>query len=183
MLRTHGTTALRGGRGTLATDYRPGDVGPGLLSLRLEDHATYESVEGQIRLDPWFGDEYPLIEPATGGFFLICGAQAVVAVEATSLAWLSSVALEYEEGETIDLPWHVEVERSRLLVLATERRVWCVDERGAIRWVWGCTNSDQHRWISSQPIVTAEGVSVPLRTTKTSLSIELRLGDGLPARP
>ena len=182
MLKTHGTTALRSGRVLLETDYRRGDAGPGLLSLRLEDQETYESADGQFRLDPWIGEEYPLIEFKTGNCFLICGAQAVVAVAAGSLAWLSSIGLEYQEGETIDSPWHLELERSRFLVLATERRVWCVDERGAIRWVWGCKTGDQDRWIAGEPVVAGDRVCVPLRTAKAALSVELQLGDGLPMR-
>lgn len=182
ILRTHGTALLRSGRALLEANYRPRDAGPGLLSLRLEDQESFESVAGQVRLDPWFADEYALIELKTGNCFLLCGAQAVVAVDAFSLAWLSSVGLEYQEGETIDSPWHAEIEESRLLMIATERRVWCVDERGAIRWLWGCSTSDQDRWISGAPVVVGDRVRVPLRTFRTDLSVELQLKDGLPTR-
>lgn len=150
---------------------------------RLEDQETYESVEGLIRLDPWIADEYGLIEFGTGNCFLICGAQAVVSVDASNLVLLSSVGLEYQEGETIDSPWHVEIEGSGLLVVATERRVWCVDERGAIRWLWSCSTSEQDGWISGEPAVGDERVCVPLRTAKRDLSVELQLRDGLPTRP
>ena len=182
MLKTHGTATLRSGRVLLETDYRPGDAGPGVLSLTLEDQETHESAGARVRLDPWFGDEYPLIEFKTGDCFLICGAQAVVAVDTASLAWLSSVGLEYMEGETIDAPWHVEIEGSRLLVLATEHRVWCIGERGAVRWLWGCRTSDRDRWVSGTPVVTGDRVSVPIRTAQSSLSVELQLSDGLPTR-
>ena len=179
MVKAHGTTGLRSGR-VLETEYRPGSVGPGMLSLRHTDPTTFESTSGQVRLDPWIADEYQIIELEIGNYFMLCGAQAVVAVEAASLAWLSSIALEYQEGETIDLPWSAESQRSRLLVLATERRVWCLDERGAIRWVWSCTTGDQNRWISDEPVIAGDLVRVPLRTVTSAPAVELRLGDGLP---
>jgi hypothetical protein len=128
----------------------------------------------------WIGDEYRVIEFGTGNCFLICGAQAVVAVDVSNLALLSSLGLEYQEGETIDSPWHREIEGSRLLVLATERRVWCVDERGAIRWVWGCLTSEEDRWISAEPVIGDDRVRVPLRSAKGDLSVDLKVEDGLP---
>lgn len=181
MLKTHGVAALRSGRVLIEGDYRPGSGGPGLLLLRLQDQETHESVEGLIRLDPWIGDEYSLIEFRTGNCFLICGAQAVVAVDASNLALLSSLGLEYQEGETIDSPWHTEIEGIRLLILATERRVWCVDERGAIRWVWGCLTSEQDRWVSGEPAIRDDCVRVPLRSAKGDLFVDLQVKDGLPA--
>lgn len=177
MLRTHGTTALRSGRALIETDYRPGDRGPGLLAMRLEDQETGESVEASIRLDPWSGHEYRLIEPVAS-YVVICGAQAIVAIDASTLAWLSSVALEYEEGERIGSPWHVEIEGR--LVLATERRVWCLDERGVIQWMWSCSASERDSWISGQPVAEGDRVRLPLRTFHRDFSVELRLGDGLP---
>jgi hypothetical protein len=181
MLKTHGTAALWSGRILIETDYRPGNGGPGLLSLRLEDQETYESVDGLIRLDPWIGDEYGVVEFRTGNCFLICGAQAVVALDASNLALMSSLGLEYQEGETIDAPWHVEIEGSRLLILATERRVWCVDQRGATRWVWGCLTSEQDRWVSAEPVPIDDCVRVPLRSAKGDVSVDLQVRDGLPA--
>jgi hypothetical protein len=183
MLKTHGTALLSSGRVLIETDYRPGTGGPGLLSLRLEDQETYEAVEGLVRLDPWIGDEYSVIEFRTGHCFLICGAQAVVAVGASNLTLLSSLGLEYEEGETIALPWHTEIEGSRLLVLATERRVWCVDGNGAIRWVWGCLTNEQHRWISGEPALVDDCVRVSLRSAKGDSSVDLQIRDGLPSAP
>jgi hypothetical protein len=180
LLKTHDSVWLGSGRVLLETDYRPGDAGPGQLLLRTEDQESFESVTGKLRLDPWIADEYALIEFKTGKCFLLCGAQAVVAVDIASLAWCSSVGLEYQEGKTIDSPWHAESEASRLLIVSTERRVWCVDEGGAIRWVWSCATSDQSRWIRGAPVVVGERVVIPLRTTAADLSVELRLSDGLP---
>lgn len=181
MLKTHGAAALRSGRMVIETDYRPGNGGPGLLSLRLEDQETYAFFDGRIRLDPWIGDEYRVIEFKTGNCFLICGAQAVVAIDASNLGLMSSLGLEYQEGETIDAPWYAEIEGSRLLILATERRVWCVDEHGAIRWVWGCLTSEQSRWVFAEPVPIGDCVRVPLRSAKGDFSVDLKVKDGLPA--
>jgi hypothetical protein len=101
-----------------------------------------------------------------------------VAIDASSLSLLSSVALEYEEGERIGSPWHVQLEGH--LVLATERRVWCLDECGAIRWMWSCSASERDSWISGQPVAEGDRVRVPLRTFHRDFSVELCLGNGLP---
>lgn len=179
-LETHGRIALRSGRALLETSYRPGDAGPGTLSLRLEDQETFESVEGRLRLDPWIGDEYRWFELHSGNYLVIAGAEAVVAVDATTLGWLSSVALEHEEGETIDGPWHVEVEAARSLIVATERRLWCMDERGAIRWLWSCSTAGEHHWIGAAPTVRDNRVLVSLRTPRAERTVEIHMGDGLP---
>lgn len=104
----------------------------------------------------------------------------MVAIDASNLALLSSLGLEYQEGETIDSPWHTEIESSRLLVLATERRVWCVNECGAIRWLWECSTGEQDRWVSGELVVGNDRVRVPLRTDKDDLFVELQVSDGLP---
>lgn len=182
MLSSHGTAALRFSRASIRTDYHPADGCPGILTLEREDLDTYASVEGRLRLDPWIGEQYGLLEFRTGSCFVICGAQAVVSVDMSTLALLSSVALEYEEGETIDVPWHVEIESSRLFVIATERRVWCLDERGTIRWLWSCATSERDTIIAGEPVATDRHVSVPLRIANGTLSVELQLSDGLPVR-
>lgn len=180
IVRAHGTAELRSGRVLLETDWRPGDAGrPGLLSLRLEDQETYESVEGRVRLDPWIADEYLLIEHPTGDGFILCGSPAVVALDAVSLALISSLGLEHEEGEIIGTPWQVEIAESRRLILATERRVWCVDERGAIRWVWGCQTGDRSTQVSAAPVPRGDRIRVPLVGAKGELQVELLLNDGL----
>lgn len=180
VLRTHGTTSLRAGCKRLEAHWRPGDVGPGLLSLRLEDQTTYDAVEGQVRLDPWIADEYRLIEFDRGECFVLCGAQAVVAINEVTLTSVSEVALLDEETKTIDCPWHVEVAERRLLLLATEQRIWCVDACGAIRWIWSSAHADQHATIADRPVVLGERVRLPLRTFHRDLSVELLIADGLP---
>ena len=179
IVRTHGTAELRSGQVLLETDWQPGDAGrPGLLSLRLEDQETYESVEGRVRLDSWIADAYLLLE-LTGECFILCGSPAVVALDAASLALISSLGREYEEGEIIGTPWHVEVMESRLLILATEQRVWCLDERGAIRWVWGCRTRDRYVQIAGAPVPGGDRIRVPLVSAKGEFQVELLLNDGL----
>lgn len=90
MIKTHGVFQLRCGR--MATDYRPSERGPGMLALRLEVEYDDRRVEGHIRLDPWIGDEYGLIEFRAGNCLLVCGAQAVVAVDASDLTFRSCSA-------------------------------------------------------------------------------------------
>ena len=179
-LKAHGTVPLRSGRALLETKYLPADNGPGLLTLTLEDQETYESVDGTVRLDPLIADEYGLIEFRTAACFVICGAQAVVGVDISNLSLVSSVGLEFHEAETVGSPWHSESEAHRSLVLATERRVWCLDERGAIRWTWACATDDRDRWITGAPVIEDGSVRVPLRTMRGEQTIELDLADGLP---
>lgn len=179
-LQTHGTTVLRAGRAVIETDYHAGDGGPGVVSLRLEDQETGDAVEGQLRLDPWSAYEYPLIEFRTGNALVICGAQAIVTVDVPSLTLRSSLALGYEECDRLDAPWHAECEHHRLLVLATERRVWCIDQRGAIRWIWGCQTTERDTWITAEPIISADRVRVSLRDIARDVVVDLRLRDGLP---
>ena len=183
ILKTHGTVSLRSGLATLEADYCPGSGEAGLLSMNLEDQETGESVRGTIRLDPWLADEYRVIELTRSKHLVICGAQAVVTVDASNLALRSSLSLEYEEGETLDSPWHAEIEADRSTILATERRVWCLDERGAIRWVWACRTSDEHEWISGAPAMRGDRVRVPLRNATRDRTVDLYVTDGLPAPP
>ncbi len=183
ILETHGTVSLRSGRLLLEADYCPGSGEPRLLSMNLEDQQTWESVRGTLRLDPWRADEYRVIDLAMSNHLVLCGAQAVVTVDASNLAVRSSVSLEYEEGETLDSPWYTEIEADRSALLATERRVWCLDERGAIRWVWGCRTSDEYRWISGAPVMRGDRVRVPLRNATRDLAVDLQVTDGLPVPP
>lgn len=175
--------SLRSGRLLLEADYCPGSGEPGLLLMNLEDQQTWDSVRGTLRLDPWLADEYRVIELTISNHLILCGAQAVVTVDASNLALLSSLSLEYEEGETLDSPWHTEIEVDRSTILATERRVWCLDERGAIRWVWGCRTGDEYRWISGAPVMRDDRVRVPLRDATRDRTVDLYVTDGLPAPP
>lgn len=183
ILKTHGAVPLRGGRLLIEADYHPSDGGPGLLALRLEDQETGDSVDGLIRLDPWLRDEYRLIEFGAGTCLLVCGEQAVVSIDVASLVLRSSVILEYDEVNTLDVPWHAEPPRGGLLVVATQRRVWCLDERGTMRWLWSCATSEQARLISGPPTLTDKRVRVALWTARGDIAVEIQLEDGLPSSP
>lgn len=178
VLEIHGEIAVRGGLATLSSEYSPAERGPGKLRLLAEDQTTFESAKVTLKLDPWSPDGYELIEWAGSDVLLLCGAQAVVALKATTLVVGSSVGLEYEEAETLDRPWACSVHERSLLVLATERRVWCIDESARMTWIWSCRTSARERWICGAPEVTGETVRVPIRTLRGELVVELT-SDGL----
>jgi hypothetical protein len=182
-LSTHGNARLQAHESHLKTDYRPADSGIGLLALERHDEVTADVVYGSVRLDPWIADEYRLIEFATGNCFLICGAEAVVALDRSGLTWLSSVGLEAQECETLDAPWHVELAHVRQLVVATERRAWCIDERGGIRWMWSCSRAERDSWISGPPSVEQGSIVIPIKTARTDRTIALAITDGQPRPP
>ncbi len=180
-LNTHGEVLVRSGRALLQADYSSGDGAPGVLSLRLEDQETFDAVDGRLRLDPWSGDVYEMFDWTAGDCFVICGAQAVVALKASTLAIVSSVAMEYEEGETIEAPWFSEAHEHHALIIATERRVWCLDDRATIRWMWSCATAEYERWILNPPEVADGRVRISLGTDHRDISIELSIIDGLQA--
>jgi hypothetical protein len=92
---------MRSGRALIEADYQPSERGIGLLSLKVVDQGAGDYAEGMLRLDPWFDDEYEVIERETGNCFLIGGAQAIVAVDLSSLAGVSSFAVEYREVDEV----------------------------------------------------------------------------------
>lgn len=151
--------------------------------MRLEDQRTFESVESSLRMDPWSAEGFTLVDYPDLHCLLIGGARAVVAVDASTLAWRSSVSLEYQEAETLDEPWHVEAPSARAVIVATERRVWCVETKGLVRWMWSCRTTDEDRWVKAAPVVAGDRARVPLRTSRsgaTDVFATLDLVDGLP---
>ncbi len=182
MLKTHGRRRMTSRPAELETNYRPGENDVGSLALRLEDQTTFDSVEGKVRLDPWSADGYVLLELKTAEVLILCGAQAIVAIDARTLAWRSSVGLEYEECETLIAPWHSESTEMRGAVVATDRRVWRVDEAGAIRWMWSAKTTDEERWIVAAPDISGGTVRMSLRTLRRQppdVTIVLDATDGL----
>jgi hypothetical protein len=176
---THGVAIVQAGRAHLVSDYHVGDGGPGELSLTLEDQETLAVVEGRLRLDPWFADTYELFDWRAGDCLTVCGAQAVVAVRTSALAIASSVALEYEEAETLDRPWFHEIPDRPAMLIATDRRIWCLGPQAAITWIWSCRSSQRESWIAGPPAVVGARVRVPLGTLAGTATVELSLADGL----
>src|SRR5262245_16072463 len=131
-LKTHGDEiSILAGRSLLKAEYQSADLGPGTLTLQLEDQVTFDSIEASVRLDPWIADSYEIIEWSACGALILCGSPAIVALTATTLELESAVSLEYDEGETTGVPWFSEIHQPRRFIIATEKRVWCLDERVA----------------------------------------------------
>lgn len=178
MLTTHGHHKLTRSERSLETDYTPGDVGPGTLRMRIDDARTLESREIAIRLDPWIADEYRTFE-WTSSLLLVFGAHAAVVVDLEDVAVRSSVAFVEDEVETRDAPWCVALEAPRCLIVATTRRIWCVDEGGATRWVWRCPEGDGWWSIHDAPERHGAGLVVPLHGPRGDSSCAVGLADGL----
>ena len=176
-LSLHGSPLpLMGGRFELKAEYTPGDREPGQVRLSLLDLATYDSLETSLRLDPWEYEGYFILEPSAGESLILCGAQRIVTLGMSDLEPIAAVSLEYEEAETIDRPWFIEVGSS--LILATERRVWCQDGRTGIRWTWSTrVRPDDAWWIYAEPVVELSSVRVPIRSMHSDDSVVLSLRD------
>jgi hypothetical protein len=164
-LKTHGDElAMMGRRAMLTAEYTPGDRGPGRVALSLVDQDTGEASDTALQLDPWSGDVYEVFEWSECGALILCGAPQVVALALPELGFGAAVGLEYEEAETLDHPWFVEVPELRLLVVATERRMWCLDERLAIRWLWSARTQHDDRWLHGPPRAVGRDLVISTRT-------------------
>lgn len=179
-LKTHGDeVAVMHGRAMLSAEYTPGDRGPGKLVLALVDQETGDRHETVLRLDPWSGNVYEVFEWTQGGALIVCGVPQIVALGLPTLELGGAVGLEYEEAETIDHPWVVEVPDVRRLVVATERRIWCLDERIAIRWMWSARTDHDDRWLFEAPRAVGRDLHVPVRMVHRDGIIELSADQGL----
>lgn len=178
-LKTHGDElAVMQGRAMVSADYTPGDRGPGQLTLEIVDQETFESGQVVLRLDPWIGNVYEVIEWPQCDVLLLCGAPQIVALALPTLRFGAAVALEYEEVDTLDRPWVIEIPDRRLAV-ATERRIWCLDERIAIRWMWSSRTGSDDRWLFEAPRVEGGDLHVPVRMLHGDGIVELSADDGI----
>lgn len=164
-LKTHGDElAMVGGKAMLTAEYTPGDRGPGRVALSLVDQATGDFSDTVLELDPWSGNVYEVFEWSQCGALIVCGTPQIVAVALPALGFGAAINLEYEEAETLDHPWIVEVPELRLLVIATERRMWCLDERLAIRWMWSARTHHDDRWLFGPPRAVGRDLAIATRT-------------------
>lgn len=178
-LKTHGDElAVMRGRAMLSADYTPGDRGPGKLALEIVDQETFESKQAVVHLDPWRGNVYEVIEWPECEALLLCGAPQIVALALPTLRFGAAVALEYEEVDTLDRPWVVEIPNRRLVV-ATERRIWCLDERIAIRWMWSSRTGREDRWLFEAPRMEGSDLRVPVRMLHRDGIVALSADDGI----
>lgn len=178
-LTTHGEDVplIHGGT-TLSAQYAAADHGPGLTSFTLIDQRTGDHSEIKLQLDPWIADTYEVIESPECSALIVCGARHIIAVELPKLRFGAAVALEYEEAETLDRPWVTEIPGRHWLLIATERRIWCIDERIAIRWMWSVSRGPDLATISTAPIVMGQEVQVSVRIRGRDLVVALSMDDG-----
>jgi hypothetical protein len=180
LLETHDDEIpVLGARARLGCEYEPRDRGPGSVCFYLEDQETFERSETTIRLDPWFANTYEVLEWIHGRSLVVCGARQIVVLTTSPLRLSAAVALEYEEAETLDRPWIVESGDPCLLAIATERRVWCLDERIAIRWSWPARGCAEDRWIIAPPRMADGELHVPVRTMLGDSVVRIALDDGV----
>lgn len=179
VLKTHGSSLSRSRRYLVESEYSPSDGGIGVLLLRLQEQTSFECRELRIRLDPLIADEYVWIEPGSDAYFVVCGAQGVVVVDVLTASLLTSVAWHADEGETVGVPWCVEDAGG--LIVATELRVWCLDDHGRVRWMWSCPQGPESVRITGSPSVRDGSVHVPMvRALGEEICLVLNIRDGLP---
>jgi hypothetical protein len=169
---------LRGGRVMLSATYAHDDAAPGVLELSSQDQVTGDIVETTLRLSRW-PSGFEVREWIEGDVLVLCGTPSIVTLNASTLAFGSAVGLAHEEGELVGIPWCATPADNRLLLLATEQRVWVVDSTAAIRWVWSCQRSNVRRRILAAPRVADRVVHVPVWTGGGERTVELRLDDGI----
>lgn len=180
-LKTHGQAIdLRGGQARFSAEYTPGDGAAGVVVFRLEDQESFEAKQLCLRVDPWSADAFELYEYEAGQSLVICCARQIVSLDLESLSLRSVVGLEYEEGESIDRPWFVELAELGSLVVATERRVLCLDGSAAIRWIWSARSDSVERWITGSPKAVGRVIHVPVRTMRGDSVVALSADTGLP---
>jgi len=177
-LRTHGDgIAVMQGRALLTAEYSPADRGPGRVTLTIVNHETGDREEGLLWLDGVQHGMYEVIEWNECSALVVCGDPQIVVVDLPKLRFCAAVGLEYEEMETIEHPWIVEVAGGRRLITATERRVWCLDERHSIRWMWSARTHHGPRLILGAPRAVPGYVQIPVGGTRDAV-IELSVDDG-----
>ncbi|AKU93472.1 hypothetical protein AKJ09_00136 [Labilithrix luteola] len=176
-LETHGDKQLvQSDRATLSSEATPAERGPWLLALRLEDQRTFDVVETTLRLSP-ATSEYEGFDWAAGRCLVIHGSEALVALNAHDLRIRCSVAFEYKEARLVGQPWYREA--GDVLLIATDRRVWCLEQGGSMRWMWSCRLVDEYRFLSAPPEVVGSAVRLRLGSKSGEEAIELSLADGL----
>lgn len=181
-LKSQGELEIQSGQALLEADYRRADVGAGALRLRVTNQETLECVEGEFSLDPWSADGYEIFDWSECRALAIVGTQAVISVS-DALVLRSAVAFEYQEGETLDRPWFVEDRKGRVLVIATDRRVWCLDETARLRWIWSTRVGEREEWIRGTPTFSGESLQVPIRSISGEKIVALSLEGGVVSAP
>lgn len=118
----------------LTARYARDDGRVGRANIRLIDRSNGSVVESTVYIEPWDADGFLAHESSDASWLVLCGANAVVVLDAEGLAQRASLPFEHQECENIDQPWITSGEGVTLI--ATDSRVACIDERRAIRWIW-----------------------------------------------
>jgi hypothetical protein len=170
--------AVMQGKALLTVEYTPAGRGAGRTVLTVVDQETGDREDGLLRLDGWEHGMYQIIEWQECPALVVCGADQIVVVDLPKLRFGAAVGLEYEETETLEHPWVVEVTGRRRLIVATEVRVWCLDERLSIRWMWSARTQHEPRWVSGAPRMVPGYAQVPVRTLSRDIVVDLSVEDG-----
>jgi hypothetical protein len=161
--------------GQLAAQYVAGD--PGRLTLRHTDQAGSASSEVELRLEPWAPEGFLVHEWAAGGALAVCGASRLLILAEPSLELRAAVPWEYGECEVGDFPYFVTTDGAMLI--ATETRVFCVDDRLAFRWCWTVKVYSNDWWkLAAPPRVEADKVSLLLRSASRDVTVVISIADG-----
>lgn len=156
----------------LSASYHRQETGVGSLNLRCTSAVTYDARTISLPLDPWCPEGYRVEQGLGGRVLVICGATRIVVVELPSLRVTAAIPLEYEECERQGLPWFVV--GAGVMLIATETRVWCLDERFAFRWCWTVAAHSKDWWeISKAPSIN--GMLVQIALTAPSKTTEVKL--------
>lgn len=161
--------------GQLAAKYVVGD--PGLLTLRHTDPAGLESSEVELRIDPWAPEGFLVYEWTAGRALAVCGASLLLVLAQPSLELQAAVPWEYEECEVGDFPYFVDA--GSVMLVATETRVFCIDDRLAIRWCWTVKVYSNDWWkLAAPPRVEADRVVLLLRSASRDVTVAISIADG-----
>jgi hypothetical protein len=158
----------------LSASYQPQEVGSGWLNLQCVGPVTYDPHTTSIQLAPWSPEGYRVEQGLGNKALVVCGAPGIMVIELSSLRVTAAFALEYEECEPQGLPWFVH--GSGVMLITTERRIFCVDQRLAFRWCWTVAAYSNDRWeISRAPVLEGNTIQIylmaPLKTAVAKLDL------------
>jgi hypothetical protein len=172
----------------LIAEYTPGDGVPGRLSLLRRIPATWEERETTLNLDRWTTGAHYIEEWLAGGALMLCGGDRILVLETTTLEPKAALPIEYEEFDTLRVPWIAQSDE--LFLIASVDRVVCLDRRLAFRWTWS-TRVHSHDWwqLTKAPVIEGSTVRIFIAspTQETEVVLDARdattLTHRIPPRP
>lgn len=174
-LLTDGTEIPLPGGVILSASYQPNEAGEGLLNLCCTSVGSYDSRTVSLLLDPWNPEGYRVEQALGGSALVLCGATRIVVIELSSLRLTAAIPFESEECKRQGLPWFVL--GPRVMLICTETRVFCLDERLAFRWIWTVLAYSKDWWeIARPPSVDASQVQIALTALGKTADVKIDLG-------